>query len=180
MVPIPNGDIPSEWPLTQGLETLGEKLAFLHGGLCSFLFPTEGSTIVDGPEVYEDRDPAQREAEGPKGIYGLLRIHIARTTKKYQIELHVGHTHGSENAPYSLLLGLCFSTHITFMLWLAVVRQSANYSLFVVAQARETVHTRFALCPAAYSCSKLQGVLGQRVLGRRLNLPWGFSLQPST
>ena len=41
VVPIPNGDIPSEWPLTQGLETLGEKLAFLHGGLCSFLFPTE-------------------------------------------------------------------------------------------------------------------------------------------
>ena len=37
--------------------------------------------------------------------------------------------------PYSLLLGLCFYTHITFMLWLAVARQSANYSLFVVAQA---------------------------------------------
>ena len=66
MVPIPNGDIPSEWPLTQGLETLGEKLAFLHGGLCFFLFPTERSTIVDGPEVYEDRDPAQREVEGPR------------------------------------------------------------------------------------------------------------------
>ena len=30
VVPIPNGDIPSEWPLTQGLETLGEKLAFLY------------------------------------------------------------------------------------------------------------------------------------------------------
>ena len=25
-----------------------------------------GSTIVDGPEVPEDRDPAQREAEGPR------------------------------------------------------------------------------------------------------------------
>ena len=25
-----------------------------------------GSTIVDGPEVYEDRDSAQREAEGPR------------------------------------------------------------------------------------------------------------------
>ena len=35
-----------------------------------------------------------------------------------RVELHVGHTHGSNNAPYSLLLGLCFSTHITFMLWL--------------------------------------------------------------
>ena len=26
----------------------------------------EGSTIVDGPEVPEDRDPEQREAEGPR------------------------------------------------------------------------------------------------------------------
>ena len=26
----------------------------------------KGSTIVDGPEVPEDRDPAQREAEGPR------------------------------------------------------------------------------------------------------------------
>ena len=26
----------------------------------------KGSTIVDGPEVYEDRDSAQREAEGPR------------------------------------------------------------------------------------------------------------------
>ena len=25
-----------------------------------------GSPIVDGPEVYEDRDSAQREAEGPR------------------------------------------------------------------------------------------------------------------
>ena len=38
------------------------------------------------------------------------------------------------------------------------------------SSSRETVHTHFALCPAAYSCSKLQGVLGQRVLGRRLKL----------
>ena len=27
-----------------------------------------GSTIVDGPEVPEDRDPAQREAEGPRSF----------------------------------------------------------------------------------------------------------------
>ena len=51
------------------------------------------------------------------------------------------------------------------------LRQSAKYSLFAVTQARETVHTRFALCQAAYSCSKLQGyvISGWRkgaVLGR--------------
>ena len=28
--------------------------------------PQSGSTIVDGPEVPEDRDPAHREAEGPR------------------------------------------------------------------------------------------------------------------
>ena len=30
------------------------------------LHNTMGSPIVDGPEVPEDRDPAQREAEGPR------------------------------------------------------------------------------------------------------------------
>ena len=86
-------------------------------------------TIVDEPEVYEDRDPAQREAEGPKSSMDYSEFFIS--TKKNpdrpcpysgrtRVELHVGHTHGSNNAPYSLLLGLCFSTHITFMLWLAV------------------------------------------------------------
>ena len=79
-------------------------------------------TIVDEPEVYEDRDPAQREAEGPKSSmdYSELKKNPDRPSGRTRVELHVGHTHGSNNAPYSLLLGLCFSTHITFMLWLAV------------------------------------------------------------
>ena len=33
---------------------------------CLRQYRTLGSTIVDGPEVPEDRDPAQREAEGPR------------------------------------------------------------------------------------------------------------------
>ena len=32
----------------------------------AYLRRSDGSTIVDGPEVYEDRDSAQREAEGPR------------------------------------------------------------------------------------------------------------------
>ena len=73
-----------------------------------------GSTIVDGPEVYEDRDPAQREAEGPKASMDYSEFKLLDTKKHIsnvpefepyaRVELHVGHTHGSENAPYSLLL----------------------------------------------------------------------------
>ena len=79
-------------------------------------------TIVNEPEVYEDRDPAQREAEGPKSSmdYSEFFISTKKNRARTRVELHVGHTHGSNNAPYSLLLGPCFSTHITFMLWLAV------------------------------------------------------------
>ena len=33
---------------------------------CTYHVVFFGSTIVDGPEVPEDRDPAQREAEGPR------------------------------------------------------------------------------------------------------------------
>ena len=33
-------------------------------------------TIVDEPEVYEDRDPAQREAEGPKSSMDYLKVTI--------------------------------------------------------------------------------------------------------
>ena len=40
-----------------------------------------GSTIVDGPEVYEDRDPAQREAEGPRAS-----MDYSEFTPKKQIE----------------------------------------------------------------------------------------------
>ena len=32
----------------------------------TYIHTRTGSTIVDGPEVPEDRDPAQREAEGPR------------------------------------------------------------------------------------------------------------------
>ena len=76
-------------------------------------------TIVDEPEVYEDRDPAKREAEGPKSSMDYSEFFIS--TKKNQIDRARTRPYaGSNNAPYSLLLGLCFSTHITFMLWLAV------------------------------------------------------------
>ena len=44
-----------------------------------------GSTIVDGPEVYEDRDPAQREAEGPKASMDYSEFKLL-DTKKTQIE----------------------------------------------------------------------------------------------
>ena len=40
-------------------------------------------TIVDEPEVYEDRDPAQREAEGPKSSMDYSEFFIS--TKKKQI-----------------------------------------------------------------------------------------------
>ena len=41
--------------------------------------------IVDGPEVYEDRDPAQREAEGPKASTDYSEFKLL-DTKKTQIE----------------------------------------------------------------------------------------------
>ena len=49
---------------------------------------TQGSTIVDGPEVYEDRDPAQREAEGPRASmdYSEFTLLDFLSTKKYQID----------------------------------------------------------------------------------------------
>ena len=127
-------------------QSLSSRLPSIRAKLATS--PGFGSTIVDGPEVYEDRDPAQ-------GIYAEFTLLDFLSTKKYfpnsghtRVELHVGHTHGLENAPYSLLLGLCFPT----------------------THARETVHTRFALCPAAYSCSKLQGVLGLGIQSSALDL----------
>ena len=41
-------------------------------------------TIVDEPEVYEDRDPAKREAEGPKSSMDYSEFFIS--TKKNQID----------------------------------------------------------------------------------------------
>ena len=41
-------------------------------------------TIVDEPEVYEDRDPAQREAEGTKSSMDYSEFFIS--TKKNQID----------------------------------------------------------------------------------------------
>ena len=73
-------------------------------------------TIVDEPEVYEDRDPAQREAEGPKSSMDYSEFFIS--TKKKQIDrARTRAVRGVKQRPYSLL---CFSAHITFMLWLAV------------------------------------------------------------
>ena len=47
---------------------------------------TQGSTIVDGPEVYEDRDPAQREAEGPRASMDYSEFTLL-STKKYQTRI---------------------------------------------------------------------------------------------
>ena len=102
-------------------------------------------TIADEPEVYEDWDPAQREAEGPKSSMDYSEFFISTKKKtdrpcpysgRTRVELHVGHTHGSNNAPYSLLLGLCFSTHITFMLWLAVNCMSVNFGSQTICTTR--------------------------------------------
>ena len=41
-----------------------------------------GSPIVDGPEVYEDRDSAQREAEGPSS---LVPRPFLRTREEFEI-----------------------------------------------------------------------------------------------
>ena len=43
------------------------------------------SPIVDGPEVYEDRDSAQREAEGPRASMDYSEFKLL-DTKKTQIE----------------------------------------------------------------------------------------------
>ena len=78
-----------------------------------------GSTIVDGPEVYEDRDPAQRSG-GSEVIHGLLRIPIAGllSTKKNRSVVPVDTLRESKcmsvtRTGQRTLLGLCFSTHIT-------------------------------------------------------------------
>ena len=71
-------------------------------------------TIVDEPEVYEDRDPAKREAEGPKSSMDYSEFFISTKKNPDRPCPYSGRTRG----PYSLLLGLCFSAHITFMLWL--------------------------------------------------------------
>ena len=44
-----------------------------------------GSPIVDVPEVYEDRDSAQREAEGPRASMDYSEFKLL-DTKKTQIE----------------------------------------------------------------------------------------------
>ena len=55
------------------------------GMTCSPTIPHEGSPIVDGPEVYEDRDSAQREAEGPRASMDYSEFTLL-DTKKTQIE----------------------------------------------------------------------------------------------
>ena len=40
-----------------------------------------GSPIVDGPEVYEDRDSAQREAEGPRASMDYSEFTLLDTKK---------------------------------------------------------------------------------------------------
>ena len=47
-----------------------KKFSLVYDGECLRYYCGQednyGSPIVDGPEVPEDRDPAQREAEGPR------------------------------------------------------------------------------------------------------------------
>ena len=77
-------------------------------------------TIVDEPEVYDDRDPAQREAEGPKSSMDYSEFFIS--TKKNPDRPCPYSGRGVKQRPLQSAVGggLCFSTHITFMLWLAV------------------------------------------------------------
>ena len=84
----PRNDQPSAKTSQTSLTDLSLAIGTAYESIHTFVFSHEkslarnfrhkGSPIVDGPEVYEDRDSAQREAEGPMGIYGLLRNHIAR------------------------------------------------------------------------------------------------------
>ena len=67
----------SSLPLS--LNSYSSSLAHLEGHSRA---TTAGSPIVDGPEVYEDRDSAQREAEGPRASMDYSQF----DTKKTQIE----------------------------------------------------------------------------------------------
>ena len=53
--------------------------------MCTDSIGFTGSPIVDGPEVYEDRDSAQREAEGPRASMDYSEFTLL-DTKKTQIE----------------------------------------------------------------------------------------------
>ena len=75
-------------------------------------------TIVDGPEVYEDRDPAQREAEGPKSSMDYSEFFIS--TKKNP-DRPCPYSGGVKQRPLQSAAGTLLlreSAHITFMLWL--------------------------------------------------------------
>ena len=107
------------------LYTLGQTLCLGEQQWC---------TIVDEPEVYEDRDPAQREAEGPKSSmdYSEFRSTEISNLRK-QIDrapVTPGRTRASRIArrsharvkqrPLQSAVGtLLLHTH-SFMLWLAV------------------------------------------------------------
>ena len=79
---------------------------------CSARVGLSRSTIVDGPEVYEDRDSAQREAEGPRAFMDYSAKLL--DTKKTQIERGrirairesncTSVTRTGQRTPYSLLL----------------------------------------------------------------------------
>ena len=51
-----------------------------------------GSTIVDGPEVPEDRDPAQREAEGPRSSMDYSEFPLLDFSHQKKTELQRHHT----------------------------------------------------------------------------------------
>ena len=44
-----------------------------------------GSTIVDGPEVPKDRDPAQREAEGPRSSMDFSEFLSPKKTRSSSV-----------------------------------------------------------------------------------------------
>ena len=45
----------------------------------------KGSPYVDGPKVYEDRDPVQREAEGPRASIDYSEFKLLDTKKNRSI-----------------------------------------------------------------------------------------------
>ena len=53
-----------------------------HGAAIGSLdYITRGSPILDGPEVYEERDSAQREAEGPRASMDYSEFTLLDTKK---------------------------------------------------------------------------------------------------
>ena len=138
-----------------------------------------GSTVIYGPEVYEDRDPVQREAEGPRASmdyseFPLLDFSPPKNTISIVPEFgpdasriaRRSHARVRERPLQSAVGTLLLHTH------------------YVHAKARCHSPKRQLLAFRCRSSSRdhahaLQGVLGQRVLDLRV-AEFALGIQPST